>query len=169
MNYESISISIVKHTPDKNCVVRFKKRQHNLSDLDLLAKHWSTLFGKALDPSSITGVQGLLLSRSGRPDWIDCKSLEIQRALLAMDRLYQIYTVPKTKQSAEILLYARVVCGDEVRLLGTMYLKIALAYRSAPKKMTPTKEKVLISAGKKLYDLACAAYKGFPRTHGDSF
>lgn len=133
--------------------------KHHLSDLDFLAKHWPTLFGKALDPSGVTGVQGLVLSRSGRLDSVDAKSPEIQRAIRALDRLYELHQEQKTKQAAEVLLYARVVCGEQARLGKAMFLALGLAYRSAPKRMTAAKQRALVDVGWRLYDAACAVYR----------
>ena len=134
--------------------------EHNLSDLDELARQWPILFGKAFDPSVVSIGQSSLQDRSGRPDFIDDKSPELQRALRALDRLYALHSEPYTRRAAEVLFYTRVVCGREARLLGTAYLKLALAYRRAPKKMTPAKEKALIELGRQLYEWACEQYRG---------
>jgi hypothetical protein len=53
-----------------------------------------------------------------------------------------------------------VSCGVEARQQGPAYLKIALAYRHAPKKMTPTKEKELVAFGRQMYERACLLYRG---------
>jgi hypothetical protein len=133
--------------------------EHNLSDLDELARQWPILFGKAVDPAEAICRRAALMDRSGRPDFIDDKSPEIQRALRALDRLYELHSNPSTQQAAEVLLYARVFCGREARLMGTVYLQIALSYRRTPKKMTPTKQKELVAFGREQYELACLAYR----------
>jgi hypothetical protein len=134
--------------------------EYDLCDLDELARQWPIIFGKSLDPSVVSIGRSSLAERSGRPDFVDEKSPEIQRALRALARLSALSQDSNTRSAAEILFYARVVCGVEARQQGTAYLKIALACRSAPKKMTSTKEKELIAFGRQLYELACAQYRG---------
>lgn len=136
---------------------------HRISDLEYLAKYWSVIFGKALDPSGVTGVQGLVLTRSGRLDSVDEKSPEIQRALRALDRLHELHQQKATRQAAEVLLYSRVMCGEQARVGKAMFLSLGLAYRSAPKKMTPAKQRVLVEIGWGLYDAACAVYRKITR------
>jgi hypothetical protein len=134
-----------------------EKEVHNIYDLDQLARQWPILFGKALDLSN--AIEATKVPYSGRPDFVDDKSPEIQQALRALDRLHQLHQNPNTRRAAEVLLYARVACGTEARTQGKAYLRIALIYRSAPKKMTPSKEKALIELGRKLYNQACATYQ----------
>lgn len=127
----------------------------NLHDLDHLARFWPLLFGKALDPSQVLGVQGLVPVRSGRSDATDAKSPQIQAAIRALDRLYEI-----ERRAAEVLLYARVACGHEARQSGGVFIEIALAYiEHKPKKISEERRKALLNQGRRLYDKACAIYQ----------
>jgi hypothetical protein len=135
------------------------KTTHDLNDLEFLAKHWSVLFGRSLDPNTVLGVQGLTLHRADRLDTIDEKSLELQAAFRALDRLLELSENPSQRRDAEILLYTRVACGSKARQSGEAYLVLAQAYSTTkPKTLTEARRKKLIEQGRYLYNHACSLY-----------
>lgn len=132
----------------------------NLHDLDQLARFWPLLFGRALDPSQVLGVQGLIPVRSGRSDATDAKSPEIQAAIRALDRLYELHQEESSRQAAEVLLYARVACGHEARQSGAVFFQVGFTYAEhRPRKISEERRRMLIFQGRRLYDKACALYQ----------
>jgi hypothetical protein len=80
-----------------------------LSDLELLARHAPTIFGKALDPDKPTLTP---MPSNGRPDWVDARSAEIGRAVGALRALLALDAEgPEGHRTAGVLWLVHVLCG----------------------------------------------------------
>src|SRR4051812_23784757 len=103
---------------------------HTLDDLELLARFWSSIFGKALDPSvPLASRRELSLQR---PSPLDEHADEIQRALHVLERLQQLFDNPTQRWVAEALFYAHVRCGSELRRSGEVYLALSFVKKKRP-------------------------------------
>jgi hypothetical protein len=100
-----------------------------LSDLELLARHAPTIFGKALDPDKPTLTP---MPSNGRPDWVDARSAEIGRAVGALRALLMVQGEGKVgAQTAGVLWLVHVLCG--VGAAGRAYVLASALYgRLAP-------------------------------------
>ena len=117
-----------------------------LNDLNLLAKHGPIIFGRALSFEEAIRTAPL----GGRPDAVDSKSREIQKALWALSCLYKLDR--EQPQVAKILYYTHVTCGEEMRSCKQTWIDLGLAIRvKKPKKMTAKMKETLA-------DEALAAY-----------
>jgi hypothetical protein len=80
-----------------------------LSDLELLARHAPTIYGRALDPDRPTLTP---MPSNGRPDWVDGRSGEIGRAVGALRALLSLSAEGKVgAQTAGVLWLVHVLCG----------------------------------------------------------
>jgi hypothetical protein len=80
-----------------------------LSDLELLARHAPTIYGRALDPDKPTLTPQPV---NGRPDWVDGRSAEIGRAVGALRALLSLSAEsPSGRQTAGVLWLVHVLCG----------------------------------------------------------
>lgn len=110
-----------------------------VADLDLLARHSTAIFGKALSPEHLGSIIGQAPPVSGRPDWIDAKSGEIWRAFQAFRVLEAMATRGEAgKQTARVLYYARVCCSPVARKSVPGLARIALLAGADPLPPEPT-------------------------------
>lgn len=128
---------------------------HTLDELELLARHWSNIFGKALDPSTSLGPRKELALHESP---LDANAVEIQQALRGLQRLQQLSDEPKQRWAAEALFYAHVRCGSELRRSGEVYLTLGLGKKKRPTLLTEEKRRALIAKGLRRYDLACSLF-----------
>jgi hypothetical protein len=99
-----------------------------LGDLELLARHAPTIFGKALDPDRPTLTPA---PASGRPDWVDSKSGaggELGRAVGALRALLALQSEgPVGYQTACVMWVCRVQCSAAGRV-GVGYVRVSEAF-----------------------------------------
>jgi hypothetical protein len=80
-----------------------------LSDLELLARHAPTIYGRALDPDRPTLTPQPM---NGRPDWVDGRSAELGRAVGALRALLALDAEgPEGRRTAGVLWLVHVLCG----------------------------------------------------------
>jgi hypothetical protein len=83
-----------------------------LSDLELLARHAPTIYGRALDPDKPTLTPQPV---NGRPDWVDGRSGqggELGKAVGALRALLAVQAEGKVgAQTAGVLWLVHVLCG----------------------------------------------------------
>jgi hypothetical protein len=100
-----------------------------LSDLELLARHAPTIYGRALDPDKPTLTPQPV---NGRPDWVDGRSAEIGRAVGALRALLALSAEgPAGYQLASIMWVCRVQCGLAVRG-GLGYVLVSALFGTLP-------------------------------------
>lgn len=133
---------------------------HTLDDIELLARHWPNIFGKALDPSTPLGSRKEFSFQRLSP--LDANADEIQQALRGLGRLQQLADDPKQRWAAEALFYAHVRCGSELRRSGEVYLTLGLGKKKRPALLSEEKRRALLTKGLRLYDRARSVYLACP-------
>lgn len=136
-----------------------------LHELELLARHYTAIFGRAQDPTAPTQSPDAWRRAQGRPNRIDCASSELTRAYRAMDRLRAMAQEGvEGRRHATIMSRLYVTLGPQARTQREVYIEIALTYlkKKRPKKLTQEAQRMLWEKGLRLANAATRAYLKLP-------
>lgn len=131
-----------------------------IRDLDLLARHFPILFGKALDPDGIAAALGYM-PVSGRPGLDHASDHGLSRAIAALRQLQDLAAKSDDgRRAAAILLYSQGIAGPAARRSGAVALAVAQMYANTYKRLTPARLRSMCAKGEALILCAMAIASG---------